>query len=537
MKLFYNLFLISIFLIFNQSVHSQIVYSGTKTVNSSQNMTLDIFIDPTADSVEIVFTGPINKWRGIGFGTSSMSGTYAIITDGAGNIVERKLGNHNAGTVLTSSFTSTSHSTAGSIATTTVTRSLSGLTADHYTFTGGIVTIPIIWGYGSGSTFAQHAGRGATTISITQDCSNGNTASTINPVVCDTYTSSNGFSYFFTGTYTEIVSNSIGCDSVITINLTVNSNSSSISQSACSEYTSPSGLVFTTSGTYMDTIQNVAGCDSVITIDLEIQNTSSSINIISCDPSVTSQSGNQSWNASGTYTDTIGNAAGCDSIITVDLQLISPSSSMLTAEACNEYISPSGSIYTTSGTYTDIIPNAAGCDSTITITLNVTELNNTVVVLNSHPNFPNHVGEVLQSGQSGATYKWTDCDNNYSHVTGETNELFAPSTPGTYAVIVENGMCIDTSDCVQVFLLSMPIAKENSLSVYPNPSKSIVYFSFSETSSNAQVRIYDLTGKLVKSVQLLGSETAVKLPESLGVYFAKVEVDGELIKTIKLVKQ
>lgn len=46
--------------------------------------------------------------------------------------------------------------------------------------------------------------------------------------------------------------------------------SSSISPIACFSYTSPGGLVHTTSGTFVDIIPNYAGCDSSITINLTI---------------------------------------------------------------------------------------------------------------------------------------------------------------------------------------------------------------------------------------------------------------------------
>src|SRR6218665_146704 len=56
-----------------------------------------------------------------------------------------------------------------------------------------------------------------------------------------------------------------------------------ITEEACVSYTSPSGEVWLTSGTYTDTIQNVAGCDSIITIHLTIHPISNStLNITSC---------------------------------------------------------------------------------------------------------------------------------------------------------------------------------------------------------------------------------------------------------------
>lgn len=52
----------------------------------------------------------------------------------------------------------------------------------------------------------------------------------------------------------------------------INSTSSSLATTACNSYTAPSGAVYTTSGTFTDIIQNSAGCDSVITIELTVVN-------------------------------------------------------------------------------------------------------------------------------------------------------------------------------------------------------------------------------------------------------------------------
>ena len=103
---------------------------------------------------------------------------------------------------------------------------------------------------------------------------NQNTAASITPNACDTYTAPDGAVYTSTGMYTAVIPNAAGCDSTITIDLTVNtSTASSISETSLDSYTAPSGAVYTTSGVFNDIITNAAGCDSVITITLTMNYT------------------------------------------------------------------------------------------------------------------------------------------------------------------------------------------------------------------------------------------------------------------------
>lgn len=100
-----------------------------------------------------------------------------------------------------------------------------------------------------------------------------NTTNTINVSACQTYTvPSNDETYTTSGTYMDTIPNAALCDSIITINLTIKNNTTStISPTACGTYTVPSGdETYSMNGTYMDTIPNAAGCDSIITINLTI---------------------------------------------------------------------------------------------------------------------------------------------------------------------------------------------------------------------------------------------------------------------------
>ncbi len=101
------------------------------------------------------------------------------------------------------------------------------------------------------------------------------TTSTISPTSCNSYTAPDNAVYTNSGQYTAVIPNTEGCDSTITINLTINQNtSSSQNESAIDNYTWPiDGQTYSQSGTYTATISNVSGCDSTITLNLSLSYT------------------------------------------------------------------------------------------------------------------------------------------------------------------------------------------------------------------------------------------------------------------------
>ena len=213
-----------------------------------------------------------------------------------------------------------------------------------------------------------------------------NTYTTIDPVICagDTYTVPSGDETYTTaGTYTDTLVNANGFDSLITINLIVSpATTSTINPVVCGTYTAPSGSTFTSSGTYSDIITNANGCDSIITINLTILPTTySTVAMGACD-SLVSPSGNYVWTSSGTYMDTIANAAGCDSIITANVTISTATASSVDVTACDSYFwSATNTTYTAGGSYTATVPNSIGCDSVITLnlTLNNSYTNTTTI--------------------------------------------------------------------------------------------------------------------------------------------------------------
>ena len=82
----------------------------------------------------------------------------------------------------------------------------------------------------------------------------------------------NGQTYLTSGIYTDTLISSFGCDSIVTLNLTINNSSTStMNLTACNSFAFK-GQILATSGTYYDTLVNATGCDSIITLNLIIDN-------------------------------------------------------------------------------------------------------------------------------------------------------------------------------------------------------------------------------------------------------------------------
>ena len=255
------------------------------------------------------------------------------------------------------------------------------------------------------------------------------------------------------------------------------------------------------------------------------QATSSTIVESACS-SYTSPSGNYTWTSSGIYKDTIQNVTGCDSIITINLTINQPTSSSINVNACDSYTSPSGNYtWVSSGTYNDTIQNYDGCDSVITVNL-VIQQNNIVTTVSQN-------GATLTSDQNGASYQWLDCNNNYSAITGATNQTFTATTNGSYAVKITDGYCTDTTSCYDVTTVNInDVNSDDEISILPNPTFGQVYI----IGNNIQkVEITNLNGQTVKSINNFDNQLIDLSRYPKGIYLIKIiKNDNVIIKKLIL---
>lgn len=243
--------------------------------------------------------------------------------------------------------------------------------------------------------------------------------------------------------------------------------------------------------------------------------TSVNINVGACNNYI-SPSGNHTWYFSGTYHDTIPNASGCDSIITIHLTINSTSSSQ-TISACNNFISPSGNyVWITSGIYQDTILNTAGCDSFLTINLTVNSVNA----------FVTQNGFTLAANTS-STYQWLNCNNNFAVISGATNQTFTATTNGNYAVAITQNCGTDTSSCYTITGVGInEITTSNNFQLFPNPTADIVTVQLHSPCSNCIIEITNTLGEILFTDELnLKSKICNLQSLPSGIYFIKVKSD------------
>lgn len=168
-----------------------------------------------------------------------------------------------------------------------------------------------------------------------------------------------GETYTQSGTYEHIEQTSEGCDSTIVLNLTIDTHFSSEEfVTACNSYTWR-GNIYTESGFYQDEVQSPSGCDSTFILNLTMGRDYTIDTIVNaCNEYVWD---GETYTQSGQYSRQFTTSLSCDSLVMVNLT-IENTISEESAYACDEY--PwRGNVYTTSGIYQDIVSNPIGCDS------------------------------------------------------------------------------------------------------------------------------------------------------------------------------
>ena len=242
---------------------------------------------------------------------------------------------------------------------------------------------------------------------------------------------------------------------------------------------------------------------------------------------------NISLTIAGNYSDTLSNISGCDSIINLQLNLLSSSSNSQTIKICDgDSIFLEGAFQTTEGNYFDTLINAQGCDSMLTTTLGIDYVNDSVIVN----------ADTLTAQITQATYQWYNCDSSLN-INGATQQTFVATTDGNYAVWIKDGEgCTKLSDCIYVDVLGIndEPSFDNQIKIYPNPTTEQLIIEMLRQGQNEiiQIEISDVMGRIIYEEQ---SHTQLSIIHCQlfppGVYFIKLQMQNGEMQVMKFVKE
>src|SRR5690554_556635 len=98
---------------------------------------------------------------------------------------------------------------------------------------------------------------------------------------------------------------------------------------------------------------------------------------------------------------------------------------------------------------------------------------------------------------NGVTYQWINCSNN-TIITGETNVSYTPTQSGSYAVIIAQNGCQDTSSCQSIQLASLKEITSEDVIIFPNPSSGEFSLNIGDQlKGQLEISIYSSLGQNV----------------------------------------
>ena len=319
------------------------------------------------------------------------------------------------------------------------------------------------------------------------------------------------------GEYQLTIYNSeTSCDMTASINVVVNvATYGTDVQSACDS------LIWIDGNTYYEStdeptfaLTNANGCDSIVTLNLTITHSVSSTYEASiCPGELPYEYNGQQYAEAGTYTIRLSAENGCDSIVTFTLNVYEDFHTTINVDVC-AYDMPyifDDSTLNEAGTYTFVYPYTP-CDSVVTLVLNVHESPEVSVSQTTSGN------EITITAEGASTYEWETSETTPSITVEAANDTI-------WVIGYSEYNCADTAEVV-INDLSGIDGIQSAINVYPIPSNGVV---FVEGENVISVEVLDLNGKIVNAIPVNSSITEIELDVPSGEYFLRIETEYGLL--------
>lgn len=368
-------------------------------------------------------------------------------------------------------------------------------------------------------------------------------AQLFNETICqgEVYTINN-VDYSSTGFYTQTLTSTGGCDSVVSLNLTVlSAPPNNLNEVICEGESYNFGdNIYSESGVYTNTFSNTNGCESLVTLNLQVQPTQEVTVATTICEGDGYPFGNQILYFPGTYVGNFVTTSGCDSIVTLVLDAHTTQFYSLDETICDgELYTVGDQTYGYTGTYMNTLSSLiSGCDSVVTLNLTVIDINGNAVITNDEGNGTGAINITVSNGTPPYSFEWSN---------GADTEDVDGLTAGTYTVLVgdANGCSttfaytVDNNSTTNIF--NPALATTFDATVHPNPVATNGLLNVLISNDSRQifsVKMYDSVGRIVLEQRMNIKEGTEKLnlpaPQNSGLYFLKVTNERKETKSIKV---
>lgn len=347
--------------------------------------------------------------------------------------------------------------------------------------------------------------------------------------------------YNTSGTYSANFVSSMGCDSMVVVDLSVVDAFSPtfVEASICEGETYMLGNeALNETGIYEAMLTSMAGCDSMVQVNLDVVETiESDLNYTICEGEFF-VIGTTNYHTNGFFSETLTGQSGCDSIVNLVLTII-PTEAVITESICEGDGYEFGEeTYFEAGTYTGTYITSSGCEVQATLQLSVQPaLVVTPEVIDDLGNGLGAVNLTVSGGVAPYSYQWSN-----GATTANPTNLF----PGIYEVTVT-----DEIDCERI--LSIPVnfttattnANTSSLSIQlsPNPVRSNERIRLELTNfaspMELQLTLHNSVGAQLWTRQTNAETEIIELfgPTVAGLYYLKVSDRSNRSQLLRFIVQ
>jgi len=296
------------------------------------------------------------------------------------------------------------------------------------------------------------------------------------------------------------------------------------------------GSTYSNPGTYIDVFQDINNNDSIVITSIVVIDVNAEVQFTAPEfIAVDLTADSYQWVDCNT-----GNSIGNNSIVFNPLQsgwyaLVATKNNCSDTSNCfhiniidtticqGETISIGTNNYLNQGVYHEVLTSFFNQDSIIRLTLDI-NLVDTSITLSTN--------SILSNNINATSFQWYDC-NSSTNILNESSNVYNYTSNGSYALIVEENGCIDTSNCIQIMNVGIdPLNFNKPPYFFPNPTTDNLIFS--GLAHPIEYTISTLSGKIIQNGKVEIDQT-LKLHISAGTYIIQIMNHLGTITSDKLV--